>query len=124
MIKLDESIRALYYIAGPMQDYMAGVNERDDGSCEVRLRFRYYDPRDPDNDAYSDKDAKSWHGYMAPNLSAALDAMQLVYDQLLAHGYAKDGRLACKLVRGKMSLEEFRDVFMAQPFVHAREIER
>jgi hypothetical protein len=120
VIRLDESIRAVYYIAGPLQDYLAGINEVDDGKCEVYFRFRYYDLRDPDNDAYSDRDRKSWHAFAASNLDEALSVCQRVYDELLAHGYAKGGRPTCKLVRGKMSLEEFSRVFMRQPFVHAR----
>lgn len=124
-INFDDTLRAVYYLAGYEQDWLAGINEMPDGSVNAHWRFRYYDPQDPRNDAHSGQDKKNWYKADgkpgSPTLAAALAAMQGVMDEMQAHGYVHPGGVACKLVRGSMTTAKFFEEFGKLPFVHKRD---
>ena len=123
-IQFDETIRALYYVAGREQDWMGAINQQADGSVELTYRFRYYDPEDPDNDSWSGKDRKKWYEVKGkpgqPTLEKALETMQEIMDELQAKGYTPKGGPACKLIRGSMTVEQMFDEFSKLPFVHTK----
>jgi hypothetical protein len=124
-INFDESIRAVYYLSGHQQDWLAGLNEEADGSITMQYRFRYYDPKQPHNDAFSGQDTKRWftaHGKPGiPTLADALVACQKLMDELQAAGYVPKGGCVCKLVRGTMTQEQMMAEFSKLPFVHKRD---
>lgn len=124
-IEINDKLRAIYFASGHEQDWMAALTEDPPGCFNVVMRFRYYDPADPGNDAWSDQDRKSWceaHGKPgAPTYEQALAGMQKVMDELQAIGFTPKGGIACKLVRGSMTPAQFFREFKKLPFVHARE---
>lgn len=123
-IPFDDSIRAVYYLSGHQQDWLAGLNEEPDGTVTMRYRFRYYDPKHPHNDAFSGQDEKRWftaHGRPgSPTLAEALVQCQKLTDELQAAGYVPKGGSVCKLVRGSMTQEQMMQEFGKLPFVHQR----
>jgi hypothetical protein len=123
-IPLDDTLMAIYYLSGHEQDWMAGLS-RDGDQIVLRYRFRYYDAKEPHNDAFSGKDRKNWYEVRskAP-LESALASLQGVMDGLQKSGYVPKGGLACKLVRGSMTTEKFVDEFKKLPFVHAKEMSK
>lgn len=49
----------IWFIGDGRSDWMASLF-KNDGRWVLEYRFRYYDPNDPNNDAHSGKDKKSW----------------------------------------------------------------
>lgn len=84
---------------------------------EVIYRFRWYDPDDPRNEAFSGKDRKSW--YVMPNLS--LDKAFEVSEVLL-EGFRKIGvKTIYELIRGEDETDDsFMNRFQEAPFVHMK----
>jgi hypothetical protein len=123
-IRADDTLRAAYYLSGDQQDWLAGVSQQPDGSVAIVYRFRYYDGNQR-KDPFDSGDTKSWYELKKTgpaSLNDALDACQEVYDVLLATGYVPHGGIACKLIRGSMTHEQFMDEFMKLPFVHTRHL--
>lgn len=127
-IDLGESVRAIYFASGDNCDWMAGVNELPNGCVNVCYRFRYYDPADPGNDAWSGKDKRSWFGAEGkpgkPTLKTALKTMQRLMDALQERGFTPRGGIACKLLRGNMTHKQFMREFQALPFVSVRTLKQ
>lgn len=120
-IPFDETTQAIYFLSGHNQDWMAGINQQTDGSCDLHYRFRIYDKDDPDNDAHSGKDRKRWtHRSTGPgaSLQQAIAMVQGLMSELEAAGYKPEDGVSCTLIRGSMTLDQFAQAFSELPFVH------
>jgi hypothetical protein len=124
VINLDESIRAIYFIGGQRHDWLCAVNVNADGTtASIVYRFRFYDPQQPDNDAWSDRDQKAWFRAEAESVEQALAGAQRVYDGLLEGGFVAGPDVqAYVLRRNELTLADFWEAFKQAPFVHARTV--
>lgn len=122
-LRLDETIRAVYFLSGRDQDWMAAVNEPTAGTFDMTMRFRYYDPDDPGNDAWSGQDRKQWRRVLgtpgSPTLDEAIGALHGVMTTMQDMGFSPSGGIACEHLRGSMTLREYMDEFRKLPFVSA-----
>lgn len=126
-IELDETIRAILYRSGDECDWMCGVHEMPDGTIRTVYRFRYDHPDTTPDEANSDKDQRNWYEMTSRPGSTTADhvitTMQTISDKLGEAGFTPKGGCACKLVRGKMTVDQFVRAFTKLPFVHLRSIE-
>lgn len=80
-------------------------------------RFRWYDPKDPRNDAFSGKDRKSWYSIKTESKEDAFKAINALITGLKQLGI----RDVWDIQRGEdESFESFLERFKQAPFVHMK----
>ena len=131
MIVFDDNLEAIWFLAGKSMDWNCAVMRRpEERVVRVCYRFRYYDKADPDNDAWSGKDRKSWTVLEGPQDEAgperAIEGCDYVFRQLQAVGFnSHPDYPVYRLVRTPgMTTREMAEEYKRQPFVHTRQEQR
>jgi len=129
MIDFDDSIRAFFFCGGRAMDWMAGVNELPDGTILTQYRFRYDHPDTTPDEPNSDRDKRSWYEQRVKpdagrdwSVERAIALLQMVMDQMQAHGFCPPGAPAVRLVRGALSHEAYMSAVLALPWMRVRKI--
>lgn len=118
-ILLNESIQAIGYMVGRMQDILIGVNGPVDGRYKVTYRFRYYDA--PDISDPNAPDTKNWYGGECETLEKAMEVFHEMLDMLEARGYSDDTSQNYRIVRGGHTAMWVLEQLRSQPAVHITE---
>lgn len=63
-MKTPNYVYGIWFVGNPRGDWLGQLyKDSSDGQWVFKYRFRYYDHADPDNDAFSGKDKKSWYAF-------------------------------------------------------------
>ena len=116
MTMLLENVSLVCFMQIPGGDLLASIEPLADGA-KFTFRFRWYDPDEPHNDAFSGKDTKSWYNVSCKSLK---DARRML--DLLIQGSTQMGAGPAHIIeRGPTeSFESFFDRFKDSPFVHTK----
>lgn len=116
MIKMDETIRAIFFVqVSETSNWMGAINEGPNGTIEYMWRMRHgpIDPAKPDD--WHNAEKNWYHGVAKMGLDGAFERIRLMLTLLdpLAIGRPHE------LIRGAMTLEEFALELSRQPWVSA-----
>lgn len=118
----EDYVVGVWFVGGPRTDWLAVVVEKE-GTLYGAYRHRYYDPEDPENDAFSGKDLKH-HYDLVPipdcpeareKIVAAMNLIQSVGGRVLGT------RTQSARFEGG-SMDEVIDWLKEQPFAHMKEL--
>lgn len=115
---------AIWFVGNKRGDWM-GKLVKQDGKWLFEYRFRYYDPADPQNDAWSGKDTKSWYAFQSKDDSDE-QRDRLLY--LLEHGLIPmlEARYGNKVdvvdLQCRNDEQKFFDAITSRPWCHAKEV--
>jgi hypothetical protein len=114
---VDKDLIGMWYVQiDSMSDWMGYLKKEPDGVVSVEYRFRYYDRDDPDNDAHSDKDTKSWggaHSKMEP-------AEAIEYMRFIANAMCVMGGKMYEVLMHDGDTDRFMRELSEQPFAHVK----
>lgn len=123
-IQINDTIVGLWFVAlgnnaGDLLVALAHVGD----DFKILGRIRSYNPQEPDNDAWSDKDSKKW--FNATNSVPATPEHQIEAVRNMAHNFRDTcspvlGGKIYEFLRDEKGTQDLTERFFAAPFIHAR----
>ena len=105
-------------IRSPAGDWMAALNRDSERSFTATFRFRWYDPDDPANDAFSGQDRKSWYQAKSKDITEAeaVESIRMIADGMAIHA----GCEPTELMMGEGGVEELLERMAQQSWAHIK----
>lgn len=114
-----DHVIGFWFVPGDEKDWMACIWIRGE-ELQGTYRFRYYDPEDPGNDAFSGQDRKSWH-----SLKAKKEQQEKLVESMhdLAKLVSEHHGEPVYWVPVNDTGEKAVEVLTAQPWCHVKKVE-
>lgn len=114
---IDENTVGIWFVSvSDTQDWLGTLVDLGNGQLKIEYRHRYYDEKDPNNDAFSGKDRKSWYSAQTKMpREEAIEVMRLLVRVMPGKSY--------ELLMGPdRNVDEFLERFKKMPFVHMKRV--
>ena len=117
-----DTVGLWYFQVNETTDWLAHLFKIDDGAFKLETRFRYYDPDDPGNDAFSIKDRKSWYELTIREQDVAVVLKKVRFVVMMMEKQSNHGEPAVELLMDEQGVDGLIDRLKAQPFAHTQTI--
>jgi hypothetical protein len=117
-IEITERVQAVWHMEIQGGNWLAAVESLEGGGSKISYRFRYYH----DDKLFEDsKDLRHWYRAESEiDVVQAIDKVRQVVAYMQRTGVGVDSH---EIVRGRLSLNDFAALLMAQRYMHTKRVQ-